>query len=246
MGTTLQEGPQSSEGWWWDDDSCWTERSTACFAGSGAAGCYCYSRQQALVEQRVGPCPAAVISFKQTNMIEPRATLQWRPSHSLLLLVRNPNPSIHRRDSRSIYILRGTAVVACWMSWVRGRKRVLQTCHGAALVGQPSANPREGRENGSQTLLWWLFGGLGGWSAPRCNLCSQAGTRQEQRPACAGQGPRLPRFLASPGTVSSTTHPQLSCIVITGWNWSTLHNTGRTDGWFVVAENGMGLPVCSM
>ena len=119
-------------------------------------------------------------------------------------------------------------------------------CKLAALVGQPSANPREGRENGSQTLLWWLFGGLGGWSAPRCNLCSQAGTRQEQRPAWAGQGPRLPRFLASPGTVSSTTHPQLSCIVITGWNWSTLHNTGRTDGWFVVAENGMGLPVCSM
>ena len=38
----------------------------------------------------------------------------------------------------------------------------------------------------------------------RCNLCSQAGTRQEQRPGFAGQGPRrrLPLLLASPGTVS--------------------------------------------
>ena len=46
--------------------------------------------------------------------------------------------------------------------------------------------------------------------------------------------------------LAQPTHPQPSCIVITGWNWTTLHNTSRTDGWFVVAENGMGLPVCSM
>ena len=193
------------------------------------------ARQQALVEQRAGPCPAAVISFNQTNMIEPRATLQWRHGHSLLLLVRNPNPSIHRRDSRSIYILRLTAVVPGWMRCVWQKKR-LQTCRGAALVSQPSANSREGRENGTQTLLPSAFGCLGGWScAPRCNLCSQAGTRQqqEQRPACAGQGPRLRRLLPSPpGTVSST-NPQLSCIVIrlpAGIGVLCITEAGRTVG----------------
>lgn len=169
MGTTLQEGPQSSEGWWWDDDSCWTERSTACFAGSGAAGCYCYSRQQALVEQRVGPCPAAVISFKQTNMIEPRATLQWRPSHSLLLLVRNPNPSIHRRDSRSIYILRGTAVVACWMSWVLGGRK-----KGVANLPLWSASQVQIRERAEKMAARPCYGGfLVAWvaGAPPVAIC---------------------------------------------------------------------------
>ena len=94
------------------------------------------ARQQALVEQRAGPCPAAVISFNQTNMIEPQATLQWRHGHSLLLLVRNPNPSIHRRDSRSIYILRLTAVVPGWMRCVWQKKRGCK--HAAVLLWSAS------------------------------------------------------------------------------------------------------------
>ena len=132
-----------------DDDSCrTTERSTACFAGS--AEC---SRQQALVERRAGPCPA-VISSNQTNMIEPQATVQWRHRHSLLLLVRNPNPSIHR-DSRSIYILRRPAVVPRLDEVRVAQKRVanMPRCR----FGRP-AECKSLSENGSQTLLRWVFG----------------------------------------------------------------------------------------
>ena len=167
-------------------------------------------RQQALVEQRAGPCPAAVISFNQTNMIEPRATLQWRLGHSLLLLVRNSkiHPSTDETAARFTF-----SDAQRWSpAWMRcvWQKKGLQTRRGAALVGRPSANPRG--ENGTQTLLWWVFGCLGGWrSAPRCNLCSQAGTRQEQRPAFAGQGPRLRCRSSLPQVqlAAQPTHPQL-------------------------------------
>ena len=114
-----QEGPQSGEGWWWDDDGCRTERSTtACFGGSGAPPGNRHLWSNA-------PCPV-VIRPSQTNMIEPRATLQWRQGHSLLLIVRNENPSI-RRDSCSIYIFRLAAVVLDVP-----RKK---SCKHAALLG---------------------------------------------------------------------------------------------------------------
>ena len=72
-------------------------------------------------------------------------------------------------------------------------------------------------------VAFWLPCLVAGAPPLACNLCSQAGTRQEQRPACAGQGPLLRRLLASPQVqLAQPTH--LSCIVITAscWNyWST-------------------------
>ena len=108
--------------------------------------------------------------------------------------------------------------------------------HAAVLLWSASQVQIRERAEKTQTLLPSAFGCLGGWScAPRCNLCSQAGTRQqqEQRPACAGQGPRLRRLLPSPpGTVSST-NPQLSCIVIrlpAGIGVLCITEAGRTVG----------------
>ena len=118
--------------------------------------------QQALVEQRAGPCPAAVISFNQTNMIEPRATLQWRHGHSLLLLVRNPNPSIHQRDSRSIYILRLTAVVPGWMRCEWQKKEVAnmpRCCFGQPAKCKFERGQRK-RHPDLVTVGFWLPGWL--------------------------------------------------------------------------------------
>ena len=119
--------------------------------------------QQALVEQRAGPCPAAVISFNQTNMIEPRATLQWRHGHSLLLLVRNPNPSIHRRDSRSIYILRLTAVVPGWMRCVWQKKEVAnmpRCCFGQPAKCKFERGQRKPRPCYRRLLVAWVAGAV--------------------------------------------------------------------------------------
>ena len=146
------------------------------------------------------PCPV-VIRPSQTNMIEPRATLQWRQGHSLLLIVRNENPSI-RRDSCSIYIFRLAAVVLDVP-----RKRVANTPRWC--FGLPAECKSEGRSEKMAAVRPCCAAGSLVAELPGERLLQSVlgGRNQAGATSCLWRARTSRRLLASPGTVRPRDQP---------------------------------------
>ena len=155
------------------------------------------------------------------------------------------DPSIHRRDSRSIYILRRTAVVPGLDEVRVAEKRVANTPR--CRFGRPAKCKSQRRKWHPDLVMVGFW--LPGWLEERPPLQSVfPGRNQAGATSClcrARTSAALP-LLASPGTVScSTNSPTALALLLhvirlpVGTRVLCITEAERTDGWFV-AENGMG------